>query len=301
MNTLVLAIPVLNAERFLAETLESLNLQLSHLRWWLQDGGSTDRTLEIARRYARPGDTVTSEADGGQAAALNSAMKQMGGEIVGFINGDDCLTPGAAARVLEYFAAHPEIDLVYGSVEWMNENSKAAGTHTGQIGSLEELLNIYDVWWRKRQWVQPEVFYRRSLWEKAGGFDPKYRLAFDYDFWVRCFLAGARVGHLPEPLARIRLHGGDKSSVSEQTADEIRAIVKERLGRRAPLRGSFRRQLRARLEYDMYANAKSDAGKTRRPSLAAELLRHPYWLLAPEVRSQLGASFRSRGKEAPKR
>ena len=100
---LVLAIPVYNAELFLAETLQSLNAQGEHSRWWLQDGGSTDRTVEIARSFARPGDTVVSEADKGQTDALNRAFAKMGGEIVGFINGDDVLAPGTAERVVKYF------------------------------------------------------------------------------------------------------------------------------------------------------------------------------------------------------
>src|SRR5215204_4869160 len=117
---LVLALPVYNAEQYLAETLRSLNAQGEHARWWLQDGGSTDRTLEIARALARPGDTVVSEADKGQTDALNRAFAKMGGEIVGFINGDDVLAPGTAERVVNYFNEHARVDLIYGCVEWMD-------------------------------------------------------------------------------------------------------------------------------------------------------------------------------------
>jgi hypothetical protein len=70
--------------------------------------------------------------------------------------------------------------------------------------------------------VQPEVFFRRSLWAKVGGFQNRWRLAFDYDFWVRCFLAGARVAHDPDIVAQFRIHAAQKSAAAEQAADDIR-------------------------------------------------------------------------------
>ena len=114
----MLAVPVFKAEAYLAATLESLNAQGDHVRWWLQDGGSTDRTLEIARAHARPSDTIVSEPDRGQTDALNRAIGKMGGSIIGFINGDDILAPGTAERVVSFFEDHPHIDLIYGFVEW---------------------------------------------------------------------------------------------------------------------------------------------------------------------------------------
>ena len=281
---LVLAVPVLNGRRFLAETLSSLNAQGPAVRWWLQDGGSTDGTLELARRYARPGDQVVSEPDAGQADGLNRAFRQMGGEIVGFLNADDLLLPGAAALVLDYFARHPEVDLVCGVVEWIDEHSHFTGHHTGRITCLAEVLDIYNVWWAQRQWVQPEVFFRRTLWEKAGGFDPSWHLAFDYDFWVRCFRAGARVAHLPVPLTQFRRHSEQKSSASARAADEIRAIVRQHLEQCPDLPAWRRWTLEAELSYDLYQGNRNGLG---RRSFPAELLRHPQWLLGQPVRARL--------------
>jgi glycosyltransferase involved in cell wall biosynthesis len=283
---LVLAIPVFRGERFLSETLASLNMQGADLRWWLQDAVSPDRTAEIARGMAREGDTIVSEPDTGQADALNRAMRRMGGEVIGFINADDCLLPGAARRVLDFFDAHPEVDLVAGGIEWMDENGAPDGSHAGRIESLAEVLDVYGVWWRERQWVQPEVFYRRALWERVGGFDTRYDLAFDFDFWVRCFLAGARVAHLPGPLARFRRHAGQKSAAAERAADEIRDVVRRHLPG-APLGRWHRWKLEAQLAYDLYQSGRAPA--PRRP-LGRELLRHPGWLLAPAVRARLHAA-----------
>ena len=276
---LVLAVPVFHGERFLADTLRSLNANGAHVRWWLQDGASKDRTVEIAQSFARPGDTIVSAPDRGQADALNTAMKKMGGEIIGFINGDDLLAENAAERVLEFFAEHPETDLVFGSVDWIDEHGAFTGTHTGRIESLGDALDIYGVWWSRRQWVQPEVFFRRSLWEKVGGFDTGYHLAFDYDFWVRCFRAGARVAHLPATLTRFRIHAGQKSAAAESAADEIRAIVQKTLAARPPLNPVRRWKIEAQLGYDLYQSGKSGAGR----GFFSAILRHPHWLLSPQA------------------
>ena len=75
---------------------------------------------------------------------------------------------GAAEAVLETFDKHPDVDLVYGEVEWIDSNGNVTGHHAGNICSLAEIIDIYNVWWAERQWVQPEVFWRRSLWERVG-------------------------------------------------------------------------------------------------------------------------------------
>ncbi|MEO6739646.1 MAG: glycosyltransferase family 2 protein [Chthoniobacteraceae bacterium] len=288
---LVLALPVFNAEEFLPATLESLNAQGPHLRWWLQDGASNDRTVEIARSFAREGDFVRSEKDGGQTDAINRAFREMGGDIIGFINGDDLLPPGTAEKVITFFHEHPEIDLVYGQVEWIDREGKPSGIHSGRIGSLPEMLDIYNVWWCKRQWVQPEVFFRRSLWGKVNGFDTRWNLAFDYDFWVRCIIAGARTAHIPEVLARFRIHSAQKSSATEKVADEIRAIVRQHLDAHAPIGLWKQLTLRAHLSYDIYQLGKNLPSGHAPLGFSRALLSHPQWLLCQPVRKRIQAAL----------
>jgi GT2 family glycosyltransferase len=291
MSPLVLAVPVFNVAEYLPATLESLNAQGPHVRWYLQDGASTDQTIEIARSFARPGDTVVSEPDAGQADALNRAFAKMGGQIVGFLNGDDLIAPGTAERVVRFFEEHPDIDLVYGRVEWIDRQGRVTGQHAGKISSLAEMLDIYGVWWNRRQWVQPEVFFRRSLWAKVGGFQNRWRLAFDYDFWVRCFLAGARVAHDPGIVAQFRIHAAQKSAAAEQAADDIRAIVAEHLAAQAPVHPGDRRRLHAHLSYDLYQLGRTTPAGQRRTPFPIELLRHPSWLRCQTVRSRIQSSL----------
>jgi len=278
---LTLAIPNFNGGKFLARTLESLNANGPALRWWLQDACSTDDSLAIANSFARPGDVVCQEKDGGQADAINRAFSKMSGELIGFINSDDCLCLGAAERVVEFFNAHPEIDLVYGEVEWIDENNQVFGTHSGRIDSLEEILDVFHVWWQKRQWVQPEVFFRRSLWEKAGLFDCRYDLAFDYDFWVRCFRAGARTAHIPAKLAQFRRHANQKSTHSEEAAAEIRTILQRNLESPLPISKYSQLVLRKHLEYEDYRLG------DYKESFFSMLLRHPDWFLVSDVRDRI--------------
>jgi glycosyltransferase involved in cell wall biosynthesis len=284
---LVLAIPTYNCAHYLPHTLESLAAQGDAVRWWLQDGASKDATAEIARQFARHGDTVVSEPDRGQSDALNKAFPRMGGEIIGFINGDDLLSPGAAQRVLDTFAANPEIDLVYGEVEWIDAEGAQTGHHKGDISSLEELLDLYGVWFSRRQWVQPEVFFRRSLWEKAGPLSTDYDLAFDFRFWVQCMQAGARVMRIPAPLARFRVHDQQKSANATKAAWEMRDIVRKALALNPPISATARQRITAQLDYDDYQMAPGP-----KPSFAGALLRNPSWLRAPAVRERLLGAFR---------
>jgi len=284
---LVLAIPTYNCAHYLPHTLESLAAQGDAVRWYLQDGASKDATAEIARKFARPGDIVISEKDRGQSDALNKAFPKMGGEIIGFINGDDLLTPGAAQLVLDTFAANPDIDLVYGEVEWIDADGIQTGHHKGDISSLEELLDLYGVWFSKRQWVQPEVFYRRALWDKAGPFTTDYDLAFDFRFWVQCLQAGARVMRIPAPLARFRVHDQQKSANATKAAAEMRDIVHKALALDPPISPAARLRIQAQLDYDDYQLAPEP-----KPSFANALLRNPNWLHAPAVRERLRDSFR---------
>ncbi|PTX91106.1 glycosyltransferase family 2 protein [Opitutus sp. ER46] len=296
LGPLTLAIPNLNGGSFLAATLDSLAANRPHVCWHFQDGGSTDGSLDLARSQAQAGDHVVSASDHGQADALNRAFATMGGEVIGFLNSDDLLSAGAAANVVQFFEQHPEIDLVYGEVEWIDAAGAVTGHHAGAITSLEEILDIYRVWWAGRQWVQPEVFFRRTLWERVGPFDPRYQLAFDFDFWVRCFLAGARTARIPRALARFRLHAGQKSRAAETAAREIRDSVENHLAG-APIAASLRRSLSRRIDYDRYRLREARYTGSS-PTFAHYLLTHPTALLVREVRQRIGLSCSKRFRPA---
>lgn len=300
-SVLTLAIPTRNGSRYLGDTLRSLDRNRPAVRWWLQDSCSTDETAVIARRYASDAERVIVEMDTGQPDGLNRAFEHMGGEIIGYINSDDCLAEGAAEAVLAEFAADPDLDLLYGEVEWVDAQGRVTGHHTGSISNLTEILDIYRVWWNGRQWVQPEVFWRRRLWERVGPFNIRYDLTFDYEYWVRCFQAGAKVKRIPRVLARFRIHPGQKSSSSAAAANEIRDIVSEALASDPPIPASDLRRLGSMLGYDRYQAGQDYAAANGRPSLTRMLLRRPDWLLVPEVRRRVRASLQRQVPGGPAR
>lgn len=290
---LAIAIPNRNGARFLEGTLASLDRNRPHVRWWLQDSCSTDDSVDIAKRFQGPLDRIVVERDSGQTNGLNRAISSMGGDVIGFLNADDCMAPGAAGAVLEAFSADPDLDLVYGEIEWIDAEGRGQGLHRGEISSFPEVLDIYRVWWNRKQWVQPEVFWRRSLWDRVGLLNENYDLAFDFEYWVRCFEKGVKVRRLPRVLAQFRRHATQKSNDSRKAANEIRAIVSQRLASSNPV-GFWRSSLlRAKLTYDSF---QSDPGKRE---FWRVLARNPGWLALPEVRTRLGHSRLWRTLQGP--
>ena len=273
-----------NAAATIDETIRSvLDQEGVDLEYIVCDGGSSDGTADIIRRHESRLAWWVSERDRGQVDAINKGFAHATGDVLGFLNADDVLAPGALKTVCATFAAEPDVDLVQGGVEWIDFEGRPLGTHLGDMTSLEDALDIFKVWWGNRQWVQPEVFYRRALKDRVGAFDERYHLAFDYDFWVRCFRAGARVQRIREMLVRFRRHAAQKSVDADRANAEIRAILAENLADRPQIGAWTRARLRAELSYDIY-----QSGKSPRPSFASALLRHPAWLLCAPVRRRLG-------------
>lgn len=286
-----------NSARTIEETIRSVLAQEGiELEYLVIDGASEDGTAEIIQKYADRLAWSVSQPDRGQVDALNKGFARATGDVLGFLNADDVLLPGALQQVCARFAEEPAADLVYGGVEWMDMDGRPTGSHFGRISSLEDILDIFNVWWGERQWVQPEVFFRRTLKERVGVFDERYHLAFDYDFWVRCFLAGAKVSRLDSPLVRFRRHAAQKSADFQRAVAEITNSMSGHLATNPPIGCWKVRELRARLDYTRYQNAPSSA----RPSFPAALIRNPGWLLSPDVRERLLVSLRPRpARSAP--
>jgi hypothetical protein len=139
--------------------------------------------------------------------------------------------------------------------------------------------------------VQPEVFWRRRLWEKTGPFNTRYDLAFDYEFWVRCFQAGAKVKRIPRTLAQFRLHPAQKSKNAEAAAREIRNIVRDALATRPSIGFRTRRKLESELSYDRYQSGQDWPDEGIRPSFSRMLLQKPSWTFLPPVRERICRSI----------
>lgn len=198
--------PSFNQAQFIAATVESvLGQNYADLEYFVLDGGSTDGTAEIMAHYAGRL-TFISEPDNGQVDALNKGLRMCTGEVVGFLNSDDIYLPGALQKVGEYFAQQPTARALTGKCRRIDEY----GRETNRF-----ITTYKNVWLRFisfqtlliQQYIsQPSTFWRRELIAEVGAFNPAYRYAFDYEYWLRMFKK-TRIHYLNAYLAAFRVHG----------------------------------------------------------------------------------------------
>lgn len=167
------------------------------------DGGSRDGSPDIIRKYENRLKGWVSEPDSGQADAINKGFARCSGDIFAWINSDDYYLPDAFQNAAAFFAAHPEIDLVYGDVISIDEAGKLINVMRFAPYDWQDLANFHII-------SQPGVFFRRKAWERAGGLDLSYRLMLDHDLWIRMMLSG-KMAYLPLPLAAARYHADAKN------------------------------------------------------------------------------------------
>lgn len=206
--------PSFNQGPFIRRTIESvLGQTYPNIEHVIVDGGSTDETLEVLRSY---GERIrwTSQPDAGQTAAINQGLRQVSGEIVGYLNSDDVLLPGAIEAIVEHFRAHPECDLVYGDAEHIDESDEVIGRYPTTDYSFERLMEECCI-------CQPAAYWRRTVSEVVGPFDESRHYAMDYDYWIRIDRSGLVIEHLQQTLAQSRLHPQAK------TLSARRAIYRE--------------------------------------------------------------------------
>jgi glycosyltransferase involved in cell wall biosynthesis len=207
--TITIVTPSYQQGRFLDRTIYSVVSQrYPALEYVVQDGGSSDQTLEVLRRFDRVLTRWSSEADGGQADAINRGFQKTTGGLMAWLNSDDMLLPGTLAYVARFFVEHPSVDVVYGHRLLIDEND-------GQIGSWT-LPRHDDLALTLADYVPQEtLFWRRSVWEAAGGrVDPRFEYALDWDLLLRFREAGGKMVRLPRYLGAFRVHDDQKTTAS---------------------------------------------------------------------------------------
>jgi FkbM family methyltransferase len=205
--TISLVTPSYNQGQFIERTLTSVfDQEYPALEYVIRDGGSDDDTLAVLERYRERFDGCVSEPDGGQADAINRGFAETSGEIMGWLNSDDLLLPGALAGIARHFARHPETDVVYGHRLLIDTDDRQVGCwimprHQDWPLDFADLV------------PQETMFWRRSAWEKAGGqLDTAYRYALDWDLLLRFRDSGARIVRLPLVLGAFRTHSAQKTT-----------------------------------------------------------------------------------------
>jgi glycosyltransferase involved in cell wall biosynthesis len=188
------------------------------------DGGSTDGSVEIIERFADRLTSWTSEKDAGQADAIARGFAKCRGEILAYINSDDTYLPGAFRAVAEAFAAHPEADLIYGDSVYIDARGRPLAIDVLPAYRRADLLLHCII-------PQQAAFWRRRAYDDAGGIDPSFQFALDYDLFLRIAERG-RLVHVPRLLAAFRQHGEAKTTRRrERWVEEDRKLQLRHRGR----------------------------------------------------------------------
>ena len=185
--------------------------------------------------------------------------------------------------------------MVNGRCRFVDQDENVVGRHFGSITRLDEVLNLWDVWWAKRQFVQPETFWRRRMYEKVGDFRNDLHIVFDYEYWVRALAAGAVIRPLDHETAAFRFQPAQKTSNSDRLVKEELRVVNEWIwDPRVPLTRSSRRQLQGKWIYDAIFRRMADESAARGESrlrrwwsLALLCLQYPQIFRAKEFRGRL--------------
>jgi glycosyltransferase involved in cell wall biosynthesis len=213
--------------QFIERTLQSVASQMSpdfEIEHVVFDGGSSDNTVEILKQF-RPAVRWLSKKDNGQTDAVNKGIRDTDGEIIGWLNSDDIYYPNAIARVVAYFNAHPEIDVVYGMADHIDLEDHAFESYPSEPWDFDRLQETCFI-------CQPALFFRRRVVEQYGVLDEALNYCMDYEYWLRLAKAGVSFGYLEEKLAGSRLYADNKTLGSRvKVHREINTMFKTLFGR----------------------------------------------------------------------
>jgi glycosyltransferase involved in cell wall biosynthesis len=179
-------------EKTILSVIHQPNIDLEYI---IIDGGSTDGTVEIIRRYEKHLSYWLSEPDEGVSDAFNKGIIHADGDIIGLVNSGDFLESGALCQVINVFDEN-NLDIVYGNVQYWNGAVreyiyKADHTLLGKFMSINH----------------PAVFVKNEIYKKYGMFDRHYRVAMDYELMLRFYIKGARFAYLDTVLSNMALGG----------------------------------------------------------------------------------------------
>ncbi len=199
-----------NSEQFLEETIKSILQQTyDNLEYIVIDGGSTDRTLDILEKYGDAIDYFVSEPDNGMYDALNKGFTLATGELINFCNSDDMFYANDIIETIVNKYNQEKFDFCYGMAEFIDAEGKHISYHYPVNFKQRYVVTL------GMPFVQPTSFWKRSIMQKSGLFDLKYKIASDYDLISRLLLQSSQIYNTKIPVIKFRKHGvsfGDKNT-----------------------------------------------------------------------------------------
>jgi len=197
--------PCYNHAQYIEWTVRSVFMQrYPNLEYIFMDGGSTDGTVKVLEPYRDRFAHFVSEKDKGQADAIHRGFLESTGEIMAYLNSDDMLAPGTLQYVAQFFADHPDIDVLYSHRCTVDAQNRVIWywvlpNHSNYLMRRWDLI------------PQETTFWRRRIFEKAGNIDPHYRFAMDYDLFVR-FMQEGKFARANRFMGVFRVHDSAKTS-----------------------------------------------------------------------------------------
>lgn len=234
MPIISIVTPTLNRASFLEHAVGSVVSQAyPRLQHVVVDGGSSDETMEILRRYDHL--RVISERDAGVYDALNKGIRLTVGSVIGFVNSDDILCDGALANVGTTFSSSPDVEMVCGTAGVFTETTggrRVIHRELAEVDSFRLTLKTF-------LWQTPMLnarFFRKTVLEASGVFDTSYRVEADFDFLLRLARRQVRCAHLPRMVYLYRRHPESLSMGRDRSAfwSERLSILRQHLAESAP-------------------------------------------------------------------
>jgi glycosyltransferase involved in cell wall biosynthesis len=263
--------PSYNQGEFIEETIRSVLLQdYPNVEYIIVDGGSSDDTIELIKKYSPWVAYWVSEPDRGQSHAINKGFAKARGEVVAWLNSDDVLQEHSLMAIGRYFAENPACGLLAGRSEIRDISGTTIFWHVEDLPrSLGQLLEFP----LGRYLAQPSVFFRRCVLDRVGALDERLHYAMDLDLWLR-IAEHNQIEILPQTLSWIRMHEGAKTFRGNvQVYSEVETIIARYRYRvagskyRALVRATRRCKARACLKSGF--NAPCSAGQMRAAILDA--------------------------------
>ncbi len=197
--------PFYNQAAYLEETIRSvLEQDYEPLEYVVLDDGSTDGSVEIAQHYADRL-TLIRQENSGQPAAINRGFAETSGELMGYLNSDDTLLPGAIKMMVTELEREPKALLVYGDAYYTDARSQRTGHLRAREFDVAAMQRACD-----NHVVQPSTLWRREAWERFGPFAEEAYYFFDFEFFLQ--FPPERVRRLEQPLSTYRVHPAAKSA-----------------------------------------------------------------------------------------
>jgi glycosyltransferase involved in cell wall biosynthesis len=223
MPKISVVVPSFNQAKYLEMTLRSiLDQNYPDLELIVIDGGSKDESPEIIRKYEQYMKFWCSEPDGGQTQGIIKGFAQATGEVLCFLNSDDLFEPGVLREVGEYFSQHPDADAVYGDALWIDAEGKALRRQKEIPFNRFIFLYTYDYI------PGMSMFWSRSIYNRAGGLNPAFQLAFDEDLWIRFSDAHGKISHVARQWSRMRFYPEQKNRSLRAQSNQEDMLIRSR-------------------------------------------------------------------------